>query len=280
MTDATIKRGWIIIFLVLTVGAAIGTECVSTNQSGVPVVTPTVQPITASTPATESSTATVAATPSPVVAALPEMKSIKDSNMLYTLNIPKNWEASDSMVILSGGLQGDCVLTNFTLADGAQPLGNGGSFWIWNYAVILGGQQQNVRTRLRQINGPVTAENVFEVPGTPDFSVIAVREGSAMQMGDPIPNNVSYPVNETSVTIHGRTFDRFEFTIDRNTTVVYSGHEGSENYKGFSAVIGFTTDTANDMNLCENISQSFSDLSPNQISKFQAEEVDNKSIFG
>ena len=129
-------------------------------------------------------------------------KTIKDSELWFTMQVPASWEVTTERISNSEGYEGLVYLTY--LYDDPD-LSDAHQFYIFTYAITRG-QDQAVRTLYRDT-------------------------------WTPLPN-------ESTVTINGITFDRFESRTDSNVKVAYVVRKGSANERGFASVIEYSVNSS------------------------------------
>jgi uncharacterized membrane protein YgcG len=189
MKFCAIPLMFIMVFGILFTGC-MQSSGTSPESTAVPVPSPS---------PTEAVTVAITTVPQPVVTVIryiSQTKDIKDSELLFSLQIPIEWNVSTYQLMRSD------------TPDYRTDLVADGVFSIYSYSLTKS-QDQAYRDQFRQWS--------------------------------PAPN-------ETTVTINGITFDRFEATSDGRTKVSYIVRKTSANERGYASVLVFT---AHDSNLFE-----------------------------
>jgi hypothetical protein len=171
---------------------------------------------------TSSSSSDVAVPPDPVTAATgAPLKDIKHPELLFTLQVPVEWNVISYKLNTAGIYQTDLVENNV--------------FYIKTY----------------------TASGSTEAASRDQF------------------RNWSPSPTETTVTMNEITYDRFESTIDGNTSVAYVAHTSSANELKYASVIAFVADTGNrsEKEDFEKIVASFRYFSGSDASTMPGEEI-------
>lgn len=170
-----------------------------TQPSGTVPVTPAVPATPLSTPEPVTSVPTTAATrvPQQVVTVIHQVslqKTLKDSELLFSLEVPVEWDVKTYRLGNAGGSEGLEFRTDLVRDD---------TFFLTTYTASRS-QDQAYRDQFRQWS-PAPAE--------------------------------------TTVTINGIIYDRFESTSDGITHVAYVARKGSANERGYASVLVFAADT-------------------------------------
>ena len=134
--------------------------------------------------------------PKEVVQTLGPLKTIKDSELWFTMQVPESWNVTTERIPNPGGYEGLTYITH---------LYDGNVFYIITYAITRG-QDQDIR-------------NYFRASWTP------------------LPN-------ESTVTINGITFDRFESKSYDNIDVAYVVKKSSANERGFASLIEYSLNSS------------------------------------
>jgi hypothetical protein len=171
-----------------------------TQLSGSGPVTPVVTATTLSTmvPATPVPTVAVTSIPRQVVTIIHQIslvKDIKDSELLFSLQVPVEWNASTRRLDNPENFEGFMYQTDILPND---------TFYIQTFTNYRS-RDQNYRDDCRR---------------------------------------VSPAVKETTVTINGITFDRFESTANGRTNVTYVARKVSANERGYLSVLAFSANTS------------------------------------
>jgi hypothetical protein len=196
------------IFLFLVVIACI-VMAGCTQSSGTGPVT-TAVPLTSPSPAesaTSAPPAVKAAVPTPAATIAPQqvvtlihqvsqVKDVKDSELLFSLQVPVEWNISTRRLDNPENFVGFMYQTDLVPNN---------TFYIQTY-INYNDRDQNYLNDCRQ--------------------------------SSPAPN-------ETTVTINGITFDRFELTANRTTNVTYVARKTSTNERGYLSVLAFSANTSN-----------------------------------
>ena len=172
------------------------------NESGVhtipagttvPTVSPPLSVITSSSPT---------ATPQKVTVLSGPLKTIKDPELWFTMQVPESWAVMTKQASNPQGYEGLVYVTylhddpiRFNLHD----------FYITTYAISRDNDQA-LRTYFRKTWIPVP--------------------------------------NESTVTIHGIIFDRFESGNNTHVKVVYVGRKSTANARGFANIIEYSIDSS------------------------------------
>jgi hypothetical protein len=127
-----------------------------------------------------------------IVHQISQQKDLRDSELLFTLRVPVEWNVSTWRMSTSDP---EVMVYRTSLRDNNV-------FYIDTYTVSRS-QDQAYRDRFRQ--------------------------------GVPAPA-------ESTVTIHGIVYDRFESSSGGKTTVAYVARKGSANERGYASVIVFSAD--------------------------------------
>jgi hypothetical protein len=129
-----------------------------------------------------------------IVHQVSQVKDIKDSGLLFALQVPEEWSVSTRRLVNPEDSEGLVYQTDLVEGD---------VFFIQTYAICRS-QDQAYRDTFRKTWSPA-------------------------------------PV-ETTVTINGITYDRFESSADGKTRVAYVARKGSANERGYASVLVFTSD--------------------------------------
>jgi hypothetical protein len=215
------------IFLILVMIACIfSAGC--TQSSGNDPVTPAVPatPVPTPEPATPVPTAAATSAPQEVVTIIHYVsppKDVKDSYLLFTLQVPFEWNVSTYR------------LTNSDTSDYRTDLVAGNVFSVYTYYF----SQDRERVYLDQI-----------------------RQWS------PAPT-------ETTVTINGITYDRYESASDGKTNVSYIVRRNCANERGYTTVLVFTARDSNrfEKEDFEKVVSSFRYYAKDDISSMPGEEI-------
>ena len=166
----------------------------SSNQT-MPART-TAPPVSTSSAVPPSSTIV---TPQEVMVTLGPLKTIKDSELWFTLQVPESWEVTTERMSNPEGYAG---LVYVTYLYNNPLLFNTHEFYIITYAISRDWDQ-------------------------------AVRDTYRNRK-----------MNESTVTINGITFDRFESKTDDHVKVAYVVRKGSANERGFASVIEYSLNSS------------------------------------
>jgi hypothetical protein len=134
--------------------------------------------------------------PQEVLVTLGPLKTIKDSELWFTMQVPEFWEVTTERMSIPEGYEGLAYNTH---------LYNNDVFSIITYAITRG-QDQDLR-------------NYYRATWTP------------------LPN-------ESTVTINGILFDRFESKSNDHVKVAYVVRKGSANERGFASVIEYSLNSS------------------------------------
>ena len=138
-------------------------------------------------------------TPQEVMVTLGPLKTIKDSELWFTLQVPESWEVTTERMSNPEGYAG---LVYVTYLYNNPLLFNTHEFYIITYAISRDWDQ-------------------------------AVRDTYRNRK-----------MNESTVTINGITFDRFESKTDDHVKVAYVVRKGSANERGFASVIEYSLNSS------------------------------------
>jgi len=155
--------------------------------------------VSSSSPLQPSSTTV---TPQEVMVTSGPLKTIKDSELWFTMQVPESWEVTTERVSNPEGYEG---LVYMTYLYNNPDLSNTHEFFIITYAISRG-QDQAFRDYYRDT-------------------------------WTPLPN-------ETTVTINGIIFDRFESKSNDHVEVAYVVRKGSANERGFASVIEYSLNSS------------------------------------
>lgn len=128
-----------------------------------------------------------------IVHLVSRVKDIKDSELLFTLQVPEEWSVSTTRLQNPENYEGLVYRTDLVRDN---------VFFIHTYAISRS-QDQAYRDQFRKWS-PAPAE--------------------------------------TTVTVNGITYDRFETTANGITTVGYVARKGSANERGYASVLVFSAD--------------------------------------
>jgi hypothetical protein len=181
------------IFLILVaVWCIISAGCMQSPGTRAPVVPVTTiagfeqavppSPVPATTPPGQGGTVTYQVSP---------VKNVKDSELLFSLQVPADWNVTTYRISNPSDTEGLAYRTD---------LFRDNVFSIHTYAITRN-QDQAYRDEYRK-----------EIPAPA----------------------------ETTLTINGITFDRFEMRTDGNTSVAYVARKNSANERGYASVLFFT----------------------------------------
>jgi hypothetical protein len=164
-------------------------------------------------------------------------KTIKDSTLNFALDVPRDWNGTTIRSNNPEGYEGLGYITTFTSYPGIPVSNENEVFDIITYAITRG-QDQAFRTYYR--------DNWIPTP------------------------------QESTVTVHGLTLDRFQTSADNRTAVAYVVRKASANEKGFASVIYFRVNEGKstyDLNTFERIVQSFRYGTSKDMERLSAEET-------
>jgi uncharacterized membrane protein YgcG len=178
---------------------------------------------------TAAPTTAVPSTPQPVVTiihVIPLVKDVKDSERLFSLQVPVDWNVSTHRLANPQNFEGFMYQTDLVRNN---------TFYIHTY-IDYQDRDQNYRNDCRE-----------ESPAR----------------------------NETTVTINGITFDRFESTANGTTNVTYVARKSSTNERGYLSVLAFSAKTSNPFEKedYDKVVASFRYYSKDDISKMPGEEI-------
>ena len=196
------------IFLFLVVIACIFMAgCTQSSGTGpvttaVPVTSPpSAESATTAPQAVETAVPTAAATVAPqqvvtIIHQVSQVKDMKDSELLFSLQVPVEWNISTYRLANPENFVGFMYQTDLVRNN---------TFYIQTF-INYEDRDQNYRDECRQWS-----------PAT----------------------------NETTVTINGIIFDRFESTANGLTNVTYIARKTSTNERGYLSVLAFSANTSN-----------------------------------
>ena len=170
--------------------------------TAVPLTSPSpAESATTAPPAVETAIPTAAATVAPqqvvtIIHQISQVKDMKDSELLFSLQVPVEWNISTYRLANPENFVGFMYQTDLVRNN---------TFYIQTY-INYEDRDQNYRDECRQWS-----------PAT----------------------------NETTVTINGIIFDRFESTANGLTNVTYIARKTSTNERGYLSVLAFTANTSN-----------------------------------
>jgi hypothetical protein len=200
--------------------------------TAVPVTSPSpTEPATPVPAAAATAVPTTAATSAPqqvvtIIHQIPLLKDVKDSERLFSLQVPVDWNVSTHRLTNPENFIGFMYQTDLV---------SNNTFYIHTY-INYQNRDQNYRDDCR-------------------------RES-------PAPN-------ETTVTINGITFDRFESTANGTTNVTYVARTISTNERGYLSVLAFSANASNrfEKEDYDRIVSSFRYYSKDDISTMPGEEI-------
>jgi hypothetical protein len=218
------KCGVIVLMGILVLGIFLA----GCTQSSGTVPATTVVPVTSSPP-NEAVTAVATSTPQPaetVIHYISRTKDIKDSELLFALQVPVEWNVTTYRIENTEITEGLMYQTDL---DGNN------TFFIRTYAITRG-QDQAYRDECR--------------------------------MWSPAPD-------ETTVTINGITFDRFESTSSGITNVTYVVRKASANERGYASVLSYSSSITNSFEKedFEKVISSFRYLTGSSAGTVSGEEI-------
>jgi uncharacterized membrane protein YgcG len=192
---------------------------------------PPAEPATPAPTAVETAIPTAAVTSAPqqvvtLIHEIPLVKDVKDSERLFSLQVPVEWNISTYRLDNPENFEGFMYQTDLVRNN---------TFYIHTY-INYRSRDQNYRDDCRRLS--------------------------------PAPN-------ETTVTINGITFDRFESTANRTTNVTYVARKTSTNERGYLSVLAFSANTSNrfEKEDYDRIVASFRYYSRDDISTMPGEEI-------
>jgi uncharacterized membrane protein YgcG len=196
----------ILLFLVV-IACIFLAGCTQSSGTGpvatvVPVTTPpSTEPATLSRTAVETAVPTAAVTSAPqqvvtIIHQIPLIKDVKDSELLFSLQVPVEWNLSTRRLNNPENFEGYMYQTDLVRNN---------TFYIHSFTNYRS-RDQNYRDECRRWS--------------------------------PAPN-------ETTVTINGITFDRFESTANGTTNVTYVARQVCMNEYGYVSVLAFSANTSN-----------------------------------
>jgi len=184
--------------IVLTIACSSGcTRPMSPPSSNLTMPARTTAPPLSTSSAVPPSSTIV--TPQEVMVTLGPLKTIKDSELWFTLQVPESWEVTTERMSNPEGYAG---LVYVTYLYNNPLLFNTHEFYIITYAISRDWDQ-------------------------------AVRDTYRNRK-----------MNESTVTINGITFDRFESKTDDHVKVAYVVRKGSANERGFASVIEYSLNSS------------------------------------
>jgi hypothetical protein len=201
----------------------------STESKNQTVATGTVVPVV--------STSSVIITPSPtivtsqkVMETLGPLKTIKDPELWFTMQVPASWDVSTEQLPNPEGYEG---LVYVTYLYNNPVLFNTHEFYILTYAITRNFDQ-------------------------------AIRDTYRKRK-----------MNESTVIIHGITFDRFESKSDDNVYVVYVVRKSSANERGFASLIEYSLNSSSNyqQNDYESLISTFRYVTARDIPLLSGEEI-------
>ncbi|MGB9176062.1 MAG: hypothetical protein WCB46_04920 [Methanoregula sp.] len=192
---------------------------------------PPAEPATPAPTAIKTAAPTAAVTSAPqqvvtIIHQIPLLKDVKDSERLFSLQVPADWNVSTHRLANPENFIGSMYQTDL--------VGNN-TFYIHTY-INYQSRDQNYR--------------------------------DDCQRESPAPN-------ETTVTINGITFDRFESTANGTTNVTYIARRVSTNERGYLSVLAFSANTSNQFEKedYDRIVASFRYYGKDDISTMPGEEI-------
>jgi hypothetical protein len=170
-----------------------------TQSSRTTSVTPVVPATTIPTPEPTTPVLAPATTAAPqqvvtIIHQVSQVKDIKDSELLFTLQVPAEWSVSTYRLKNPDTTEGLVYQTDLVRDN---------VFYIQTYAISRS-QDQAYRDQFRKTLTPAPTE--------------------------------------TTVTINGITYERFESSANGKTTVAYVARKSSANERGYASVLVFTSD--------------------------------------
>jgi len=209
------------LFLILILGIGIfSTGCIQSSANG--LVTPVVTVTTVPMPEVTSAPPQVVT----IVHQVSQIKDEKDSELLFSLQVPVEWTVSTRRLDNPENFVGFMYQTDLVRNN---------TFFIHTF-INYKERDQNYRDECRQWS--------------------------------PAPN-------ETTVTINGITFDRFESTADGRTNVTYIARKAGTNERGYLSVLAFSANTSNrfEKEDYEKVVASFRYYHKDKVSTMPGEEI-------